>query len=432
MLSPYLEILRHPGAAAFTAAAFVARLPISMIGLGIVLLVSSTRGSYGEAGLLTAAFAVSAALLAPIGARFVDRWGQRPVVIVLVVVHASALLTLVFGTVNGWPLGLLTVIAAVTGASQPAVGSLVRARWAALYPGSARMRTAFAWESILDELIFVIGPPLATILAVAVAPAAPLLTAALLVLAGSLLLVAQRRTEPARRPIESVSRERLATPALAVIVMAMIAIGAVFGSIEVVTVAAADEAGARSWAGLVLALYAAGSMTTGIIVGARVGTRLVRSFTISAVILAVITTPFPFVSGIPALSVTAFLAGMAVSPVLITGFALVEHVAPTGRLTEALTWAGSGIGLGLAGSAAMAGAIVDVAGSRAGYVVTAVAGVATALVAALGWPILRRADRARVATDSGESGQSGTSAPAAGPMEHNDGVPEEVRVPKEE
>jgi hypothetical protein len=80
----------------------------------------------------------------------------------------------------------------------------------------------------------------------------------------------------------------------------------------------------------------------------------------------------------------------------------------------------------------MAGAIVDAAGSRAGYVVTAVAGVATALVAVLGWSILRRADRARAATDSSESGQSGTSAPAAGPMQHNDGVPEEVRVPKEE
>ena len=90
MTGPYLEILRRPGAARFTAAAFIARIPISMVALGIVLMVSELRGSYALAGIVAAAYTISSALLNPMGSRAVDRWGQLRVVRILVAVHAVA------------------------------------------------------------------------------------------------------------------------------------------------------------------------------------------------------------------------------------------------------------------------------------------------------------------------------------------------------
>jgi hypothetical protein len=51
MFSTYRSALSVPGAKAFTSAAFVARLPIAMIALGIVLYVSDITGSYALAGL---------------------------------------------------------------------------------------------------------------------------------------------------------------------------------------------------------------------------------------------------------------------------------------------------------------------------------------------------------------------------------------------
>ena len=58
VLRPYRELLATPGGQAFSGAAFVARMPISMMGLGIVLLVVSEQGRYGLAGAVSAMFAI--------------------------------------------------------------------------------------------------------------------------------------------------------------------------------------------------------------------------------------------------------------------------------------------------------------------------------------------------------------------------------------
>lgn len=199
MAGPYLEILRRPGAARFTAAAFIARIPISMVALGIVLMVSELRGSYALAGIVAAAYTISSALLSPLGSRAVDRWGQMRVVRVLVVVHAVSLLLLAWATVADAGSFALVALAIVSGSTQPATGALVRARWAHVLGPDIRLRTAFAFEGVLDELIFVIGPPLATFLAVALSAPAPVVASAVLVSVGATLLLVQRGTEPPRQ-----------------------------------------------------------------------------------------------------------------------------------------------------------------------------------------------------------------------------------------
>lgn len=396
MLRPYLDVIRRPGAAAFTAAALVARLPMSMIGLGVVLLVTAERGSYALAGALSATFALSASLLTPIGSRYVDRWGQHRVLPVLAAVNATALLVFVLGVTRGWPDPALVAIAALAGASQPSISSMVRARWALLLSGTPGLRTAFALESVLDEVVFVVGPPLATVLALQVAPPAALLTTVVFLAVGASWLSLQRRTEPPpARHAHATGRAAIRYPGIAVLMVAMVAIGGVFGSFEVVTVAFSSEQGQEGATGVLLALYALGSLVAGVVVGAlHLRVPLHRQLLAAAALLAVVTLPFPVVGSVPVMAVVAFLAGVAVSPVLISTFALVERLVPATRLTEGLTLTTSGIGVGLALSAWLSGALVDARGASAGYLVTAASGVLTLVATAAGLRVLARAEGA--------------------------------------
>ncbi len=400
MAGPYLEILRRPGAARFTAAAFIARIPISMVALGIVLMVSELRGSYALAGIVAAAYTISSALLSPLGSRAVDRWGQMRVVRVLVVVHAVSLLLLAWATVADAGSLALVALAIVSGSTQPATGALVRARWAHVLGPDIRLRTAFAFEGVLDELIFVIGPPLATFLAVALSAPAPVVVSAVLVSVGATLLLVQRGTEPpvtgARRTGSGHPLRRMGVPSVLVV---LIAIGGVFGSVDVATVALADEAGQRAAAGLILAAYAAGSMASALVLGARSGSasddRLPRQLLFASLALLVVTLPLLLRPTLLALGLLVLLAGLAVSPVLITGFSLVEALVLPAQITEGLSWAISSIGLGVAASAAGTGWLVDRAGPQAGFLVTLGSAVLVAAVALAGNGRVRRGVHAR-------------------------------------
>lgn len=397
---PYVEILRRPGAARFTAAAFIARIPISMVALGIVLMVSELRGSYALAGIVAAAYTISSALLNPMGSRAVDRWGQLRVVRILVAVHAVSLLLLAWASVAGAGSLALVALAIVSGSTQPATGALVRARWAHVLGPDIRLRTAFAFEGVLDELIFVIGPPLATFLAVALSAPAPVVASAVLVSLGATLLLVQRGTEPpatgVRRTGSGHPLRRMGVPSVLVV---LVAIGGVFGSVDVATVALADEAGQRAVAGLILAAYAAGSMASALVLGSRSGSasddRLPRQLLIASLALLVVTLPLLLRPTLLGLGLLVLLAGLAVSPVLITGFSLVEALVLPTQITEGLSWAISAIGLGVAASAAGTGWLVDRAGPQAGFLVTLASAVLVAVVAVAGRGRVRRGVHAR-------------------------------------
>ena len=119
MLDPYREVLRVPGAVAFVVAGLVARLPISMQTLGVVLLVRATTGSYALAGAVSATFALAQALLAPLLGRLVDRHGQARVLLPALLLYAAGLGGLVALALAGAPSWTLFPAAAVFGGSYP-------------------------------------------------------------------------------------------------------------------------------------------------------------------------------------------------------------------------------------------------------------------------------------------------------------------------
>ena len=163
-LSAYRQVLRDPRARAFSAAGFVARLPLSMTGLGIVLLVSLTSGSYGRAGLVAAVSTLTAAAVAPLWGRAIDVVGQARVLVLAAMINSSSLAVLVISVQLDWPLALTLAAAFGVGVGFSSAGSSVRARWTARLRDSPLLQTAFALEAVLDEVVFIVGPVLVTFL----------------------------------------------------------------------------------------------------------------------------------------------------------------------------------------------------------------------------------------------------------------------------
>ena len=171
MANPYLKLFSHPGGLAFSAAAWVARMPISMTGIGIITMLSQTSGSYWLAGAVAATFTFSMALLAPQVSRAVDRYGQRRVLPAATALSVTAMLALLFCSWAQWPVWTLFVSAALAGC-MPSMSAMSRARWTEIYRGTPQLHTAFSLESVLDEVCFIVGPPIAVGLSVAAFPQA--------------------------------------------------------------------------------------------------------------------------------------------------------------------------------------------------------------------------------------------------------------------
>lgn len=386
MLTSYSRILRHPGAGLFSLTGLVARIPISTVSLGIVLLISAETGSYGLAGAISAVYVLANAALAIVHGRLADRFGQARALAPVIVVFGLGGLAVVATVAADAPRWTTYVAAAVTGAALPQVGSCVRARWTHVLRDDPRgIQTAYALEAVVDESVFITGPILVTVLATAWHPAAGLVTAVVTGVAGTLALAAQRRTQPPASGGRAVAGTRPAMPwaALGILTLVSFGLGAVFGSAEVATVAFAEHAGAKVWAGPLLAVWALGSLAAGVVVGAvhwRVGPAVRMRW--GALALTVAMAPLVVVPSMVLLALGLLVAGAAISPTVISSMAMVQKIAPPSRLTEAMAVMHTGMAAGIAPGAALAGWCVDGWGAGAAYVVPVVAG---AVAAAAAW-----------------------------------------------
>lgn len=382
MMRTYREVLSRPGAALFSATAAIARLPLSMLGLGIVLLVSARTGSYAQGGTVAAAYVLAAAAFGPWQGRLADRLGQAPVLRAVGLIYAGGITLTLVSIDAGWPTPWPHLCAAVAGLGTPQTGSMVRARWAHSVEHRGQLHTAFSIEAVLDEVVFVVGPVLVTFLTLQVSEYSGLIVAAIAATLGSWALAAQHRTEPPIVAHSSGQRVPIAWHLLGPVVAMCLGLGVLFGSTEVIVVAFTTAHGHRGASGAVLAIWAAGSLLAGVVVGASAQPRdpLVR-LRWSILALALLFVPLLFLPGIPWLAVGMFLAGVMISPTLIAAVNLIERDVPSSRLTEALTWTTTGMAVGVAPGAAIAGWTVDHHGASAGFVVPLAAGLVASAVA---------------------------------------------------
>ena len=381
--SGYRPLLRTPGAAAFFLAAAVGRVGIAMTGLSLLWLLHSRTGSYGTAGLATASFALSEALIGPHLARLIDRFGQTRVLPFCLLAHGVAIVGVLASTTPAASIGC----AACAGAVIPQLGACSAARWAHLLRGrrADELPAAFSLESLVNATAFLLGPTLATVLGAAGHATLGSATAATLVVGGGGALAAQRRTAPrpertyadAGRP-EHVPRERsLLRPDFLILALLNLAIGIYFGTMGISVSAFATQHHTPSAAAPILAAASISGLLSGWLYGLRQHRTPAHLQLVGATAyLAATALLLPFAPSPIWLGAAVILTEAAIPPTLVLLNVLTERSVHPAVLTQAFTWNNSTSAAGSALAALLAGRFADQAGASAAFALAPVAGFA--------------------------------------------------------
>jgi MFS family permease len=388
-LRRYLEVLRLPGVARVALFATMGRFPFAIVPLSIVLLMRQEGYHYGQIGAVVGAESLAVGVTAGFVGRLVDRIGRRRVILVTGAATTLFLCAETLAILSGGPVWLLVALAALQGATIPPISASMRSLWARLVPEET-LESAYAFDAIQLELVFVVGPLIAAGLATALSPAVGLLLCATLyVLAATGFATAP--AAHAAAPEEQVERTRagaLRSPGMRILVLAAAITAISFGALEVALTAFAEAEGSRGAVGPLVTLWAIGSVIGGLWYGARAWrVPIEKRFVVLMALLGLGSAPLPFAPSIGVMGALLVLTGLALAPLATTEYALVDRLAPAGTSTEAYSWQivatvmGAAVGsfiagllaeeasvewaLATAGIACAAGFVVALAGRRA-------------------------------------------------------------------
>ena len=379
----YRRFLATEHVPALLAFAVLARLPTGVNALAVVLFLEARTGSFAFAGVVAGALAIGSAVGAPLQGRLVDARGARRVLLPLSVVHCAGLAAIVVLGQAGAGVAPLMLVAFACGAALPPVSSVTRTLWPVLLAGrQSLLNAAFALDSVLVEMVFVIGPLLAAGVSLWLGPAGALAVSGMAVVVGTAAFTALRPVrEMERRP--NLRRGRLGaldSTGMRTLVLVTLPVGFSFGAIEITLPAYGEARGAAAWAGVLLGLHALGSAVGGLVYGGFARRRALRdSYVRLTALLPLGFLPLAVATPLPAMALLLFVAGAVIAPLLATGYQLVSDVAPAGMVTEAYTWSITALVAGIAGGSALTGALVEAGGWRSGFLLA----VAAALVAAI-------------------------------------------------
>lgn len=386
-LARYRALLGAPHVRRLVLSGLLARLPMGMVPLALLLTVREDGGSYAAAGAVSGAYFVAAAVGAPIAGRLVDRRGQTRVLLPRAALFSGLLVAVCGLSLVDAPLALVAIAGGAAGAMLPPVGASLRSLWPRLFTGAELRATAYALEASLQEIFFVVGPLLVAILTAASSPLVALLVAAA---AGGIGTTLVALTEPVRawRPDEERHSASvlgaLESPGVRTIILLALCLGLGFGGTEVAFPAFAENHGGAELGSIPIALFAGGSLVGGLVAGAFGGGAPRRMIRVGTLLLAA-AMALPLLAGsLSAMAVLAFVAGLPIAPVVMSAYGLIDSVARRGTAAEAFAWIGTAVSIGLAAGTALGGVLIDASGTRAPFVMGVGAVLAGAILVALG------------------------------------------------
>jgi len=392
-LARYRALFLVPHVRRLVLSGLLARLPMGMVGLALLLLVRERGGSYAAAGAVSGGYFVATAVGAPIAGRLVDRRGQARILLRRAVIFPTLLGAVCTLAVVDAPLALVGAAAAAAGALMPPVGSSLRALWPRMFSDGELRAAAYALEASLQEITFIAGPLLVALLTAAASPALALGVAAAVGGIGTMLIA---RAEPVRawRPEEERHAGSilgaLESRGVATIVSLSACLGLGFGATEVGFPAFAERHGGAELGSIPLSLFAAGSLVGGLVAGARVTVTPARLLRLSTVVLA-IGLALPLLGwSLPSMAALAFLAGLPIAPVVMSAYGLIDAVAKPGTAAEAFAWITTAVFAGFSVGMALGGTLIDAYGVKASFGLGTAAVTAGAILVAAG-PGLDRA-----------------------------------------
>ncbi len=399
--------------------ALVARMPYAMMVVGVLTLVVAGRGSLALGGLNSAMVGIGAATCGPLLGAAVDRFGQRRVLLVISVASSAALGAMAWVVYSPLPDAAVLAVAFLVGATAPQIAPLSRSRLVAIISAciapARRVRvldSTMAYESAADEIVFIVGPVVAGVLAVTIDPWAPVVAAAALTLvfvsAFALHPSAAAAQAAAGRTPAAGSVRELARPGVVVIVIGILGVGLFFGSMLTSLTAFMGDHGRPEEAGLVYAAMGVGSaaLALGVALFPAAFTSAARWLVFGGVMLAG-ALALPGVSSVTGMVLALLVVGLGIGPTLVTQYGLGARRSPVGRSATVMTMLGSAVILGQSLASAITGNVAERWGTEAALVLPAVAAlvvvIAGAVNARIGEPVAPAAtpspERAGVSAD---------------------------------
>ncbi|MBR22946.1 MAG: MFS transporter [Microcella pacifica] len=366
--------------------AFTGRLPFAMMIVGILTFATLQLDSVALAGLLAACAGVGTAISGPWVGALADRNGQRAVLLIAGAVSLLATGAFLALVLLDGALGALVIVAVVMGASTPQVAPFSRARLVRLardvepHRRSRATSLVMSYESVMDEVSFVIGPVIVGAFSVAIAPWAPLAVSMTLT-ATAIVAFALHRTAALAPLAHDDTREHrprrgpLLTRELALLIGAMFLVGGIFGATLTALTEFMTLRGEGEYTGIAYGAMSLGAiLTAGALVLAPVSFSLQRRWTVFAVLASAGALGLVVADSLPFLLVALFAAGCGVGAVLVALFSLGAEVAAPGRTTTVLTILQSTLVVGQALVTAATGALAASAGPATAFVASFVCG----------------------------------------------------------
>ncbi|MFU0524898.1 MFS transporter [Peptoniphilus lacrimalis] len=452
-MSNYAKLFSFEGTRAFCISGAIARLPISMMGLGIVLALNHIYNNWTIAGTMSAAYVLSQAAVTPLYAKLFDRFGQRKVGVIALSAQVVCMLSFATAALFHIPLPILFALAILMGVTQFAFGALVRTRWAYTLKSQTDdtlLNVAYALESGIDEIVFIFGPILAAWLATSVHPVSQLFVPVLASGLGGAWFLSLKNTQPAVVKIVQVEsapandedvraalengpyrtsedsaedsskngkkliaknlRDRLSLKQLRntnrknksknvllyrgiiPLVVMFLVFNMSFSAFDVSVTAAMRAQGLDKLIGLQLALFACGSLVGAVIFGSHKFRGSNWSHLI--VFLSLLTIGFILmninIDRLVLLSIFELLSGLCVSPIFATGNLIVKDTIPEHSLTEGLSWLPTASATGASLGSMVAGFAIDAWSSHGGMMVPWISTLVAIPIASIGWIIVTR------------------------------------------
>jgi len=373
MFSPACKLFAVPGALRFSIAGSIARLPISMTLLSITFVIVHVKHSYTLAGTVSTGAALISTVFSPTWSRYADRLGQRKVLRFTIPFYITFDLIFLFAISHHAPTFIWMGAIFIAEIFLPNVGGLTRRRWLwVLGEDRAQINTAYSYEALMDEIIFIVGPLIASFAATFISPAAGMVMGFTFMAVGTTLFISQRSTEPAPYKIdENVKHEFvLRMSVVQAVFFPFIFIGAFFSATNLTVVGYAQQHHDASYTGIVLAIWAAGSGVAAIFNGSiKWKLKDASRFRINLVLILVLSLPFFFIHSMWMLAVALFLSGMGVAPLIVAGYSVAEKSVPEEKVTETLAWVIAGLSLGGSLPGTLTGHIIDSQGASKAFIV---------------------------------------------------------------
>ena len=366
-------LLKTHGVLRMVLSQLFARFPFGMLSLAFIIHIQAVTGSYAMAGIVLGAETIGASISGPVLSRMMGHFGIRRVIGVATLVTSGSLLVIAFATDPVW----LILLGFLVGLSSPPIQPAVRTIYPTITPKRLHERL-YSLDATAQEIIWVLGPVLATLIAAQAGNIAMMYTVVAIQLLGSTLFLLNQ--EVAKMKIQ-VSKNRvgrvLKNPVVAMVTFVGLLFVGSFSGIEVASVALFE----KTTAGLLLAIFSLGSFIGGFTIGARPKSRWSL---VQYLVIVMIGYSLIFIDPENAwwVGLSLFIAGLGVAPALGYLSLTIARTTTGGDTVEAYGWTTTGQLVGFSAGSALAGVAVDAVSPAAALLVSMVFGFAT-LIAAL-------------------------------------------------